>query len=562
MRRLLLGLFGLVLVAAVGCQTPVVSATGDTMRIRSSTVTGTGPYAVTIVVENDNANASLPVTFRRWWHCQIANLNPAGVTLNVVIDSTSGYTDVILPVWSLSSDGVNFGSYTRCPTSATPTVLSGGRHSFSLQVPAGTVALRLAKYFPYTVARKNAWIASLQGRPQLRSTTVIGTSVQGRSIEMLEFTDPLVPDTDKRRIWIHSGIHPSESTSYFTCEGLVDWLCSNDPYALLLLDRAIVTIVPMANPDGVFLGNYRVNANSVNLEDEWSAPYTSSQPEIVALRTRIEQFMGTVASPAANPIEVLLNLHSSHNVTYPFHFRHNSNASWTPGAAGVLPIVNQRETTWINAFRARSPFVNLGSTQASALTSRPFVESMMHDRWTAVNGWLNAPGLQEPVMAITFEGTYGRGPDQVTWNTEADYRLCGQQLGLSLCDYFGLVPGGFVQSYGTACQALVLTGSLTPTSGLGQTLNLSTLGGPPNALLVLAIGAQQINVPLPAPWQNCNALATLDQSYVFFANAQGVGSLSLSLPPAPGLVGYLQAGALDASSNLDTSNGLRVGNNF
>lgn len=559
---LLASLIGSFLVA----QTPVVTATGDTMRIRSSTATSVTPgsFNVTIVVENDNANASLPVTFRRWWHFQIGNLNPAGVTLTVTVDSTSGYTDVILPVIAQSTDGTTFSDYVRCPTSATPTVLSGGRHRFTLTVPAGVVAIRLAKYFPYTVARKNAWIAQLQTRPQLRSTTVLGTSVQGRTIEMLEFTDSSVADTNKRRVWIHSGIHPSESTSYFTCEGLVDWLCSSDPYALQLLDQAIVTIVPMANPDGVFLGNYRVNANSVNLEDEWAAPYTSTQPEIVALRTKIEQFMGTAAVPASNPIEVLLNLHSSHNIAYPFHFVHNANASWTPGATGVLPIVNQRELSFVNAFKARSPFVALGANQSSSagFPSRPFVESMAHDRWTAASGWLGSPNFEQPVMAITWEGTYGRGPDQVTWNTEADYRLCGQQLGFTLCDYFGFVPGAVLSSYGASCQNLVLSGQLTPTTGLGQTLTLTTLGAASNALMVLAIGGQQISVPLPAPWQSCNALATLDQSYVYFANIAGFGQLSLTVPAVPGLAAYLQAGALDALSNLDTSNGLFVGNNY
>jgi NADH dehydrogenase/NADH:ubiquinone oxidoreductase subunit G len=79
-------------------QTPAVSAGGETMRIRSSTVTPSGSaFNITVVMENDNQNATLPTTFRRWWHFQVANLNPAGVTINFTIDSTSGYTDVILP---------------------------------------------------------------------------------------------------------------------------------------------------------------------------------------------------------------------------------------------------------------------------------------------------------------------------------------------------------------------------------------------------------------------------------------------------------------------------------
>lgn len=558
--------------AAVAAQTPVVTATAETMRLRSSTVTAAGASAfnVTLVVENDNVNASLPITYRRWWHAQIGNLNPAGVSLTVTVDSTGGYTDVILPVWAQSTDGVTFGAYQRCPVSAVPTVLSGGRHRFTLTTPPGVTAIRLAKYFPYSVARKDAWLATLAGQPKVRSITSIGLSRQGRPIQRIELTDGAVPDAGKVRIWIHSGIHPSETTSYFTVEGLVDWLLSGDPYAELLLDRALIDIVPMANPDGVFLGNYRVNAASVNLEDEWAAPYTSPEPEIQALRTAIEGYMGTVAVPGSNPIELLLNLHSSHNVSFPFHFQHTANASWTPGATGVLPIVNQREGQWIAQFEARSPLVNLGSTQSSSagFPSRPFVESMMHDRWTSANGWLNAPGFREPVMAITFEGTYGRGPDQVAWNTEADYRVCGAQMGLALCDYFGYVPTASVVSFGSPCQAATLLGQLTPASGLSQTLTMSVVAAPANAFCLMVLGGQQLPVPipLPSPWANCTAAITVDQSFAFLANAAGLGQLVATVPPLPGLDVYLQCGVANPLvppfGTLETTNGLRVRNDY
>ena len=310
-------------------------------------------------------------------------------------------------MWALSADGVTFGSYGRVPTSALPVLQGGSTHRFTLVTPPSVPAIRLAKYFPYSVTRKDAWLATLAGHPRVRSIVSLGNSQQGRPIHKIQLTDSSVPDAQKQRVWIHAGIHPSETTSYFTVEGFVTWLLSGNPYAEVLLDHALIELVPMANPDGVFLGNYRVNANSVNLENEWASPYTSTQPEIVALRTAIEGYMGTVASPGSNPIRVLLNMHSSHNVNYPFHFQHVSNPNWnaTTNNTGVIPVVNLVEGQWIVRFKARSPFVNLGTTQSSSLTSRPFVESMCHDRWTAQNGWLNAPGLQSPVMAITFEGT-------------------------------------------------------------------------------------------------------------------------------------------------------------
>ena len=562
-----LAVVGLLLATSLLAQTPTVSWGGETMRLRSSTVAANGAsWNVGLVMEDDNVNAALGTSFRRWWHCEIQNLSPAGTTLVITV-SNAGYTDIILPVWALSTNGTTFGDYSRVPTSAVPVLIGSTQHRFTLVTPPGVTAIRLAKYFPYSVTRKDAWLATLAGHPKVRSIVSLGNSLQGRPIHKLELTDSTVPDAQKQRVWIHAGIHPSETTSYFTVEGFVAWLLSGDPYAEVLLDKALIELCPMVNPDGVFLGNYRTTANSINLENEWTAPYASTQPEIVALRTAIEGYMGTVANPGSNPIRVLLNLHSSHGVAYPFHFQHVANANWnaTTNNTGVIPVVNAVEGQWIVRFKAKSPFVNLGTTQSSALTSRPFVESMCHDRWTAVNGWLNAPGLQAPVMAITFEGTYLRGPDTVTWNTEADYRLCGAQMGQALFEQLGLQLTASLTSYSAPCAAVAMTGSLTPQANGSHLANLQITGAAPQALGVLALGGQQVAVPLPSPWQACTLLCTPDVTASFVATPAGAASFALTVPPLPGLSVWLQAFALDWTQTplpLDATNGLHVRNDY
>lgn len=552
--------------AAAFAQTPVVTFAGETMRLRSATVAAgtTATWNVTMTMEDDNADASLGTSFRRWWHAQLGSLVP-GQTLQITI-ANAGYTDIILPVWSLSTNGTTFGDYTRLPTSAVPTLIGSTQHRFTVTVPAGVTAFRLAKYFPYSVTRKDAWLATLSGDPRVRSIVSIGNSVQGRPIHRIEMTDSSVPDAGKQRVWIHSGIHPSETTSYFTVEGFVAWLRSSDPMAAVLLDQALIDIVPMANPDGVFLGNYRTNANSVNLENQWSAPYTSTVPEIMALRTAIEGYMGTVANPGSNPIRVLLNLHSSHGVAYPFHFQHVANASWNPTTnnTGVIPLVNQVEGQWIAQFDARSPFVALGATQSSALTTRPFVESMCHDRWTAVNGWLNAPGLQSPVMAITFEGTYRRGPDTVTWNTEADYRLVGEQMGKALFDHLGLQLTASATTFAGPCQAATLAATLAPQPDGSHVATITVANGPQNGIGLLALGSAQLAVPLPAPWAACTLLCSAEAQAPFVLG-NGGATFPLAMPAVPGLDAWLQVFTFDLSPPalvLDATNGLRLRNDY
>jgi len=561
--RLAKALLAPVLLLSVAiAQVPVITYSGENMRLAAANVAGSGSsWTLTLTMSDDNGNTSLPNTWRRWWHCEVSNLVP-GATLNYRIASP-GYSDAIVPVWSLSTDGVTFGDYVRMPPSAAP-VTQAGQERFTVQVPAGVVAMRVAKYFPYTVTRKNALLASLAGEPRVRSIVSLGNSQQGRPIEKIELTDSTVPDANKERVWIHAGVHPAETTSYFMVEGLLAWLTSGDPMAEVLLDNALIEIVPMANPDGVFLGNYRTNANSVEIESQWSAPYNSMQPEVIALRTAIEGYMGTAAFPGSNPIRVLLNLHSTHNVSFPFHFQHVSNAGWSPGctSCGVLPIVNQVEAQWVANFKARSAFVNLGSTANSTLGSRPFVESMCHDRWTSVNGWLNAPNFEEPVMAITFEGTYGRGPDGVTWNTEDDYRQAGEEMGLALLDQLDIGLTASTSSYGTGCGSVSLGASLVPQPDGSHLATLAIIGGPSNGLAVLAVGSSQTVVPLPAPWSNCSLLTPPAATALLSLNPSGFAFTQIPVPAVSGLVAYMQAITLDSSLNLETSAGVTIQNNY
>jgi hypothetical protein len=297
--------------------------------------------------------------------------------------------------------------------------------------------VRLAKYFPYTVSDKNAWLATVAG--DVRTTVVVtGLSAEGRDMHRLDITDTGEPDTGKHRVWIHAMVHSAETTSAWVVEGLVDWLLTGDPLADALLDQCIFNIVPMMNPDGNTAGNYRFSTNTANfadganLENDWASPWNSTEPEIVAIQDDIETFMGTSASPGSNPIEILLNLHSSHNVSYPFHFQHTVSVT--------NQTVHDLEGDWIAYFKARSPFANLGTTQSSTLggVSRPFVEGMMFDRWSGDPSWTGSPNFLPSVMAITYEGTYGFGPDQSTWNTPDDYRQNGMEMGEAIADYFGI----------------------------------------------------------------------------------------------------------------------------
>ncbi len=545
----------------LSAQRPQVSAAGETMRIGQVQISGAAAqWKLQLTMEDDNGNRSLPSSYRRWWHVEISKLNPSVATTLDIEILRSGYRDIILPCWSRSRDGGrSFGPYQRTPLSSLPK-RSGSTHRFRLLVPKGVSHIRLAKFFPWTFSECEKWIASLQPNKRLRPITTLGSSEQQRPIRLLELSNNAIPDSSKRRVWIHSGIHPGETTSYFVVQGLVEWLLSGRPEPEALLRQLVIDIVPMANPDGVALGNYRTNSRSSNLEIQWARPYTATAKEVVALRSRIEALMGTAANPGPTPIELLLNLHSTHGHRYPMHFRHVSNPGFDvkKNAGGVIPAVHRKETRWIKAFRARSPFVARGIIANSTLSppSRPYVEAMMHDRWSINRRWLGSPKQRQEVMAITFEGSYGLGPDGKTWSTMDDYRQVGRELGLALIDYFDLKKSGAVLPYGLSC-GLKLQGSLLP--GTPSRLQLDVQGQPGDPVW-LAIGRQKTQLPLPF-----GACPLQTQLLLFLSpgalGAKGQGRITLSLPPVKTLAFDLQALSLrlgHSSPLLTSSQGLDV----
>ena len=60
-------------------------------------------------------------------------------------------------------------------------------------------------------------------------------------------------------------VHPGESNSSFIMEGLINFLVSSEEGANTLRERFVFKIVPMLNPDGVIIGNYRCSLSNTDL---------------------------------------------------------------------------------------------------------------------------------------------------------------------------------------------------------------------------------------------------------------------------------------------------------
>ncbi|CAB1331951.1 unnamed protein product, partial [Coregonus sp. 'balchen'] len=70
---------------------------------------------------------------------------------------------------------------------------------------------------------------------------------------------------------------------------VIDFLVSQHPVALILRDHVIFKIVPMLNPDGVYLGNYRCSLMGFDLNRHWQEPSPWVHPTLHAVKQLIVQ---------------------------------------------------------------------------------------------------------------------------------------------------------------------------------------------------------------------------------------------------------------------------------
>ena len=79
------------------------------------------------------------------------------------------------------------------------------------------------------------------------------------------FTSTQDQIADRKCVIISSRVHPGESNSSFIMEGIVEFILGNEKEAKHLRDTYVFKIVPMLNPDGVIVGNYRCSLSGLDL---------------------------------------------------------------------------------------------------------------------------------------------------------------------------------------------------------------------------------------------------------------------------------------------------------
>jgi murein tripeptide amidase MpaA len=127
-----------------------------------------------------------------------------------------------------------------------------------------------AHCFPYTYSDCCEFlnkICTSESKDKIRKTVLCKT-LAGNDCEMViitNFTSRPEEIAVRRAIILTSRVHPGESNASFIMHGTLEYLVSEEEGAKYLRNNFVFKIVPMLNPDGVIVGNYRCSLSGLDL---------------------------------------------------------------------------------------------------------------------------------------------------------------------------------------------------------------------------------------------------------------------------------------------------------
>ncbi len=287
-----------------------------------------------------------------------------------------------------SCDGVTWNRLTNH-------IYSGGVYTFSETFTCDEP--QIASFFPFSYTRMSNFVETVNAS-EWADRDWLGYSEQNRDIELLTITNSAIPAASKKIVYIIGRQHAGETASSHMLEGLINFLISDDVSACGFRNHYVWYIVPMVNPDGVWLGKSRATSENRDPNRDWNASNLQSE-EINVVRNHA----GSIeASPG---IDMFIDWHSQMNDVSWYNF------TYAPSGNTFFPLLSD----WTDFDSQNTSGTSCSSSSCSA------------------RGYATR-SLGVPMFG--FEPT----PHLVTWTEEALLRQ-GVNMAFAVNDYFGLFEG-------------------------------------------------------------------------------------------------------------------------
>nr|XP_025710729.1 cytosolic carboxypeptidase 3 isoform X2 [Callorhinus ursinus] len=175
-----------------------------------------------------------------------------------------------------------------------------GCHYFSLtwtfQFPHNKDTCYFAHCYPYTYTNLQEYLSTISHdsvRSKFCKIRVLCHTIARNMVYVLTITTPLKSTDSRKRkaVILTARVHPGETNSSWIMKGFLDYILGDSSDAQLLRDTFIFKVVPMLNPDGVIVGNYRCSLAGRDLNRNYTSLLKESFPSVWYTRNMIRRLM-------------------------------------------------------------------------------------------------------------------------------------------------------------------------------------------------------------------------------------------------------------------------------
>ncbi|XP_078419519.1 cytosolic carboxypeptidase 2-like [Cetorhinus maximus] len=169
--------------------------------------------------------------------------------------------------------------------------------TWTFEFPHDMDTCYFAHCYPYTYSDLQDYLMDVVSDPaksKFCKVRVLCRSLAGNMVYVLTVTNPsesTEATAEKKAVILTARVHPGETNSSWMMKGFLDCLLGNSMDAKLLRDTFLFKIVPMLNPDGVIVGNYRCSLSGQDLNRKYQSFLKETYPPVWYTRKLIKRLM-------------------------------------------------------------------------------------------------------------------------------------------------------------------------------------------------------------------------------------------------------------------------------
>jgi hypothetical protein len=272
----------------------------------------------------------------QWYNFQIKNMKPNKTyrfTITNLSKPASLYNHGLKPLiyseiaaknkklgWHRSGDNIKYYRNTETdPTTGAERKRKRYCLTFTIQFPFADDTVYLAHDYPYTYTDLQKYLADMtsdERKSNLVKSRILCKTLAGNLVHILTISNPSKSgnqsdDRKKKMVLITARVHPGETNGSWMMKGFLDYITSTDEDAVTLRDHFIFKVIPMLNPDGVIVGNYRCSLAGRDLNRRYKTNLRDAFPSIWHTRLMVQRITRD------RSIELYIDLHGhsrKHNV--------------------------------------------------------------------------------------------------------------------------------------------------------------------------------------------------------------------------------------------------------